>query len=265
MVLQQAFNRLHRNIWIVFCPIILDAISLLTGWYFIGFSGESRLSWRIILEMGMPSLSHLLNTPIMANQIEFLNNPGNSSFAWIAVALILLASAYVQGGFISLLKGAADGEKTSFVQFIRDGRKYWVRFIGLYVMVMLAKVAVTSILVMLFGVAGVLASLMVFVALRILFIYLEFTIVVDSKSIDHSLRQSRHYLKLSIPRTFTMILFMFLFSGALSVLIHWIWLPVTVITGIAVYAYLMTAIQLAFMIILSQAREMDEPAVIIAA
>ncbi|CAM4122936.1 hypothetical protein L1N85_06190 [Paenibacillus alkaliterrae] len=259
MFVQDAFTRLYRQLWIVSFPIILDTVSFMAGWYMIGFTGESRLSWRVILEMGMPSVSHLFNTPLLANQIEFLNNAGKPSFAWIAVALIMLLSAYAQGGFISALWNMTERKTATFKSFIRDGRKHWIRFIGLYVMIMLAKIAVTSLLVLLFGIAGTLVSLLFFIVMRVLFIYLEFTMVIDRMSIGAALRQSRRYMKLSGPQTTALILAMFLISGAISVIIHWIWQPVAIVTGIVVYAYLMTAIQLAFIMTLRQAREEDSP------
>lgn len=258
MALQQVLNRLHRQLWVVFIPVILDIISLGAGWLFIGFPGESRLSSRIILEMGMPSLSHLLNTPLLANQLGFMNQPGTPTYAWIAVVPIMLASTFAQGGFISVLKGIAEGGEVTFARFIRDGRSNWIRFIWFYVMVMLAKIAVTALLVLLFGVAGALASLLLFIVFRIMYTYLEFTIVADAMSIDQTLRMSREYLKDSLAKTIPAVIVMFLFSSAVSVLIHWIWLPVAFIAGIFVYAYLMTVIQLILMAIMCEIRQLQK-------
>ncbi|MDQ8737624.1 hypothetical protein [Paenibacillus sp. LHD-38] len=259
MFVFKAFPRLHRQLRLVIYPIILDAVSFMAGWYMIGFSGESRLSCRVILEMGMPSVTHLLNTPLFANQTEFLNIPGKPSFAWIVVALIMLLSAFAQGGFISALWNMTDSKSVNFKSFIRDGRKHWIRFIGLYVMIMLAKIAVTSLLVMLFGIAGTLVSLLFFIVMRVQFIYLEFTMVIDRMSIDAALRQSRRYLKQSGLQTITLLPAMFIVSGGLSLIIHWLWMPLAIAAGIVVYAYLMSAIQLAFMISFRQAREQDPP------
>lgn len=252
--LRLAFHHLHRQLWILICPIMIDFISLFAGWRLIGWIGESRFSWRIILETGMPSISHLLNTPQLANQIEFLNNPGKLSLAWIIVVLILLATAYAQGGFISALHNITEGNPISLKLFIQGGFKHWLRFISLYVMLMLAKIAVTTVLVIMLGVAGAFVSLVFFAVVRILFIYLEFTIVVDNVSLDAALRRSRRYMKLSGLQTFPLILSIYLVSGALSVLIQWIWHPFMIMAGIAAYAYLMTACQLGLMITLCRVK-----------
>lgn len=241
MILSRAFVLLHRNLVVLIYPILLDLTALYMGWSFIDLSSPSKLSLRVILEMGLPSVSHLVSTPP----------------TWIAVMFMLLVSTFAQGGFIGGLFSMAKSEELGFSQFVIDGRKYWLRFIFLNTIVLLAKIAVTSLLIVLFGIIGVSAAFIFFVVLRILYIYLEFTMVIDNLNMDTALRKCRQYWKLDVPKTIVLISILFLVSGSVSVLIHWYWTPGVIVSGIFLYAYLMTWIQLAFMLVLYETREQN--------
>ena len=65
MPLTQAVRCLRRNPIIAFVPMLLDlgilALSVAwSGWYL-----TSQWSYRIVLEMGLPSIMHLYNLPFL--------------------------------------------------------------------------------------------------------------------------------------------------------------------------------------------------------
>ncbi|WP_018757457.1 hypothetical protein [Paenibacillus terrigena] len=254
MLLQRAFVQILRYPMLILCPIILDLIAYLLGGALVGFIGTSSLSYRLILEMGLPSVSHLINIPLLPNQLQFMNIPGVPTIGWAAVVLMLLLMTFAQGGYIGILWQASIGEPASIRGFIREGKVYWIRFIFLYLMIMFAKTAVTTLLVMLFQGIGLFLSLLVFIVLRILFIYLEFTIVVDRSQLDAALRRSRQYFKQSRLKTMVLVFCLFVVSGLLSTLIHQLWSPYAILAGIVIGAYVVSVIQLALMMVLSQVR-----------
>lgn len=256
MLFVNAFGRLNRNLLVVLYPIILDLASFLLGLGAAGFYGQPGWSLRIILEMGLPSVGHLLNTPLFANRTEFLNHPaGIPESMWLAVVAMLLVSAFAQGGFIGSLLKIAEGEKAGFSRFIAYGRKSFLQFVFLYALFFLAKIALTALLAILFGYVGVFAAFLCFVVLRVAYIYLEFTIVADRVHLNAAFKKSWSYLKASLPETALVAGGMFLVSGALSLLMHRIWTPWIIVTGVLAYAYVMSGIQLAFMLVMAKTRD----------
>ncbi len=159
MLLIQAFRQLNRHLVLVLYPLVFDLIALLIGWSLIGFYGEAQLSLRLILEMGFPSVSHILNTPLLVNTTEFFNAFERTTLLTLLIVLgMVLVGAFMQGGYIgSLYRLVADGT-LRFADFLQYGKRNWLRFIFLLIIVFLAKIAVTTFLAMFFGAIGVFAS-----------------------------------------------------------------------------------------------------------
>lgn len=256
MVLGNAFRQLNSNLTIILVPIILDAAALWAGLSLAGFSGQPKWSLKLLLDMGLPTVSHLSNMLLMANSIDFLKLFASemSVVALITVFLMLIVYCLVQGGYIASLHVIATTGEMSFKHFFRSSKAFFLRFATYYITVFLAKISITLGLVAIFGVVGLFLSLLVFIVLRILFIFLEFTIVVDRLSWDQVLGQSRAYLKSSLFRSGAVILVMYVSSGMLSLLLHRFWSPAALIVGILSYSYVMSGIQLALMLILCKER-----------
>lgn len=98
---EKTFRLLLKNPLIIMYPIILDALSFIIGLIIVGFIGVPSLSIRLILEMGIPSVSYVSNIPQLINQMQFMGDT-ISVRAWIPVLFMLLLMAFAQGG-ISLL------------------------------------------------------------------------------------------------------------------------------------------------------------------
>lgn len=256
MLFRNAYAQLNRNWTIILYPIVLDIFALWAGWKLGGFSGEQKWSLKWLLDMGLPSLSHLSNIPLFANTMDFLRIFGQegSAVSTVVIFILLLVLCFVQGGYITGLHTIASDNKPNLAQFFRNGKAFFIHFLLYNMMVYLLKIGVTLGLTAFLGSAGLFLSLLVFIALRIVFIYLEFTMVVDRLSWDQVLGQSRVYFKSSLSLTSATILVMYVSSGLLSLLLHRLWSIEAVIVGVIVSAYVMTGIQLAFMMILSQTK-----------
>lgn len=244
--MKKTFRLLVRNPLIIMYPIILDALSFIIGLMIVGFIGVPSLSIRLILEMGIPSVSYVSNIPQLINQMQFMGDTV-SVRAWIPVIFMLLLMAFAQGGYIASLRNVVEGRPISIGQFMKDGKKYAVRFIFLFMIITAAKTAITTLLAAFLGVIGLFLSLVIFVVLRIIFIYVEYCIVVDQLNVDAAFRQSRRYFQASSFNTSGIIIVMMISSGLISLLLHYLWSPAALIIAIPICAVVMGVIQIAFM------------------
>ncbi|MCJ7840797.1 hypothetical protein MUB24_07730 [Lederbergia sp. NSJ-179] len=255
MELFNGIRAVHRHWTIFIYPILFDLIGLALGLYFIGFYGKAITSVKLVLEMGLPSISHISNIPLFVNNFFFLTNPAEkTAFLAITLVIMLLVGAFLQGGYIRFLYMIVKKEEYSFFQFIKDGKKYWLQFILLEVIVQLLRIGLTAFLIIFFPYIGSFISLMTFIILRILFIYLEFTIVIDHVSIPDALKLSRRYLRKSFLPSLTVVMIMYLVTSSLSLVLHVRWTFSMVICVLLLYAYLMTLIQSVLMSIFCQVR-----------
>ncbi|MEK3889998.1 hypothetical protein [Bacillus sp. FSL K6-3431] len=255
MILVKAFGNIHRHYTLLLYPILFDLLSLVIGCSIIGFYGKEIVSIRLILEMGLPSVSHLANIPLFANNLEFLNAAVDKpTYTWLVVVIMIIIGAFLQGGYISFLYAVVMNKSFRFSQFLNEGKKYWLQFIFLEVIVFLGKIGVTAFLVLFFNIIGVFASLAFFMFLRIIFIYLEFSIVVDYVSIASAMKRSRSYLKQSLIVSLALIVVMYAVSSGISLLVHMFWSPYIIIGSILVYAYVMSVIQMALMSVICKVR-----------
>lgn len=256
MILIKAFRKFHRHLHIVIYPILFDIISLTIGWIFAGFYQENLVSIRLILEMGLPSVSHISNIPLFANNMDFLNTTSEiPTYTVMIVITLIVIGAFLQGGYISHLQAIATEQQYNFSKFIHAGNRNWIQFVILEIIIFFGKIAVAALLASFFGIIGVFASLVFFFVLRILFIYLEFSIVVDWTGITQAIRLSWGYLTKSKMPTLPLIIVLYAAASLISFVLHYMWSPLVVVSIVFFYAYVMSGIQLAFMMTLCKARE----------
>lgn len=253
--MKKVFRLLFKNPLILIYPIVLDALSFILGLMIVGFIGSPSFSVRLILEMGIPSVSYVSNIPQLVNQMQFMGNMV-SVRAWIPVIFALLLMAFAQGGYISSLNHIVEGRPISIRQFMKDGKKYWVQFIFFFMIITAAKTAMTTLLAAFLGPIGLFLSLVIFVILRIIFIYVEYCIVVDQLNVNVAFQQSRRYLPATSISTSGIIIVMMISSGIISLLIHWMWSLVAIIIAIPICAVVLGAIQIAFMQQLCQTKRL---------
>ncbi len=256
MGLFKGIRAVHQHWTIFIYPILFDLIGLTLGLYFIGFFGQAFVSVKLILEMGLPSISHISNIPLFANNLFFLTGPvEKTAFLGVILIIMLLFGAFLQGGYIRSLYRIVKKEEYSFVQFIKDGKKYWLQFILLEIIVQLLRIGLTALFLLFLPYIGAFISLVTFIVLRIVFIYLEFTIVIDNVNIPDALKLSRKYLFKSFLPSLTVVIIMYIVTSSLSLVLHIGWSFPMVICVLFLYAYLMTLIQSVLMCILWHVRE----------
>lgn len=252
-VLLTTMRNVHRQGMIFLYPIIVDIITLAIGLYLVGFIGESKFSIKLILEMGFPSVADISSIEVFANQMIILNKVDVVHTYIVAIVILLiLVRAYFQGGYIRFLSNIVKGQEYSFKQLMLDGKKYWFQFIILELVVFFLKIGIAGFLLMFFPGAGAAFALLFLIALRIIFVYLEYTIVERNVSIPRAMKLSRkYYFRSFFPTTWTIILMYFLVAG-LSFLLHDQWSYLMVFSMIVIYSYLMTLVQAIFMHIFSK-------------
>lgn len=252
-----ACKKLNRNSIMLAFPVLFDGLALLAGLYFVGFYGKGMTSIRMILEMGMPSIGHLSNIQLPMNDMRFLSIPVEElPFITLLITItFVLMGAFLQGSYIGCLAAVAKNELVSVKFLIRVGLKNWIQFILLEIILFFGKIGLAAFLALFFGIIGVFASLVVFMTIRIVFIYLEFTMVVDGVGITKAFKKSRGYLMQSLLTSLPLIILMYTVSSVFSLALHYFWSPVMVMAMTAIYAYIMTVIQLLFMTVFVATRE----------
>lgn len=253
IVLLTVIRKVHQQGMIFLYPIIVDIFALTIGLYLVGFIGEPMFSIKQILEMGFPSVASISSISIFANQVTLLNELEVVHTYIIAIVMLFIAiRAYFQGGYIRFLSNIIKGEKYTFKQFMRDGKKYWLQFMVLEIIIYLLKIGLAGFLLVFFPLAGSAFTLLFLIAIRIIFIYLEFTIVEKNVSVPAAMKLSRkYYFRSFFPTTWTVI-FMYLLASGLSFLLHDQWSYLMIFSMIIIYSYLMTLIQAVFMHIFSK-------------
>lgn len=243
-----AIRNVHYQGKIFLYPIILDVIALAIGIYLVGFIGKPMFSIKLILEMGFPSVSHISNISMFANQTTILNElDAVHVYVVLIVIILIMLRAFFQGGYIQYLSNIIKEKKYSFKQFMHAGRKYWLQFILLELVVYLLKISLAAFLLLFFPLAGSVFTLFFLIGFRIIFIYLEFTIVEENVSIPVAVKRCRKYYFKSFYPTTALIIFMYLLTSLLSYLLHQYWSYAMIFGMIVIYAYVMTIIQAVFM------------------
>ncbi|MFC5530508.1 hypothetical protein [Cohnella yongneupensis] len=253
--MRSAWRHLHRHYWMLIIPIVVDAGALMIGLTMIGFDGHPQASFQILLDVGLPSVSHVLNTSLMANSMPFLHSPLGISGAVGGIFLAYsVIDAFSKGGYIGLMYKASRNQAIRFNDFLAYGRKYAMKFILWTLLVNLAITAVSVLLMSLFGVLSYFLALLVFFLLRVVFIYAELVIVIDQVKFGEAFSLSRAYLKQSAPSVYLAIFMMFVLAGGVGWLVHRFWTPYAVFLGIPVYAYLISLVYMVLMAKLNEAK-----------
>lgn len=242
-----AFRRTNRNFALVLVPILLDALALWAGWAILGRFVRQDWSVRVILEIGLPSISHVMERPLLANTLPFLAAARYSDAAVVVFALLLVASCFAQGGYIGALHAIAGGGRFRLPLFYRAGKRSVLRLLLLYATVQLLKSAVALLLAAIAGASGIFLALLVMLALRVIYLFLEFVIVVESQDWIGALGRARELLTASCGRTLATAAVWLAVSGAVSASLHRVASPAGLLAAIAIYAYAMTWIHVSLM------------------
>ncbi|WP_019120144.1 hypothetical protein [Brevibacillus massiliensis] len=253
-MISDAFFKLRRQLLLALVPIVLDLFGFLVGLAVYGFSGGSKLTLKLTLNIGLPSVSSLLDRQFMPGGIQFNFSEAAPFAAILLFVLFMMLSAFFQGGFISLLQKAAEDRRISLEHFFRGAVHYFARFFVLQLLIMLVFLAAGGLFLITLGLVGGLLFLVVFLWLRILFVYLEFTIVTDDLSLAASFGQARHYFRRRLPDTAFIIIAIIACAAVFALLINGLWFPLPFLILLIAYDFVASGLQLALMLSLLRIR-----------
>ncbi len=259
-MIQQGFAKLSRNLLLVAIPLLFDLLSFFLGLFLHGFSGGSKMTLKVNLTVGLPSVSELLDRTLMANGVHIdLHGLSLTGLALLLPLLFLLFSAFLQGGFIGLLHDVAAGRRATLDRFFRHATHFFARFLVIQLVLIVGVLLAGTVLMLLLGLFGVLLFMISFLCMRILFVYFEFTVVADDISLGEALRRSREYFRNRIPETTTVIFANLLSSLLFALLINAIWTPPVFLLCMIAYDFIACGLQLALMLTLLKIREKSLP------
>lgn len=248
MLIKQSFKALNRYLYIIFIPIAIDLAALFAGLRFLSFYEVTKPSLMIIYEIGLPSLSHILSEPLLANTLKYLSEFEQvSSPIVITVLVFIMINSLGQGAYIGILFKIANKERLSFRAAISDAKRFWLRFFMFAFIFMLLQMTVVLFLMMFLKVVGIFASLMLFLFLRVFFMYFEYCMVIYNCFYGKALSKAYEHFKEDRKNSLIPMAAIFVTAGLLSFVLHQFWSLGSLIFFIIIYSYIMTILQLALM------------------
>jgi hypothetical protein len=248
-MLNRAFSTLNRNLGLILIPIFMDLASFLLGLMTIGFWGESKVHLKLALDVGLPSIATVLEQNVLASgfSFNFGDGVGAWGFAFLLFLLFFVLGAYCEAGFIGLLYQAVAKDAPSTLDtFLYYGNRFWLRFLGLNLLVFLVTI-VGGLMAMLLFVFGVIAFLVIFLILRIKYIYWEFTIVSEDMGVLEAFNRSKMHYNNRSPEMAIIIIKILVANFIAALIVNFLWSPVMIFIAIPIYSYVATGLQLALM------------------
>lgn len=250
-MLLSAIRKLPGLPLLVGLPVAVDGLSVLSGILMHGFQGSPHMTFKLAIQMGMPSISAVTEQRFMAGTVQLGSDGGMQAGSVAAVMLslivFLLVQAFFQGGYIGLLREAASERPLSLGVFASYGKRFFARFLLLNLLVLALMLVVGGAAVLLFQGAGAVVSLLVFLILRVWFIYLEFTLVAKNCSIMEAFPRSLRSFRLRTRATTSLIVKAVLLNIVFGLLVNAIWLSFFFFLLLFLYDYIFAGMQLAFM------------------
>ncbi|MDD2211353.1 MAG: hypothetical protein PHN71_08570 [Candidatus Cloacimonetes bacterium] len=246
-MINRAFSALSRNFYLILIPILMDLTSFIFALVTTGFWGESKVSLKLALDVGLPSISSIFDQNVLVSGVN-INQTGAlpGGIALILVLLFVLLGAYLEAGFIGLLHEVAKDNVPSLDTFVSYAKRFWLRFLGLRLIIFVFSL-LGVFLAMLLSIIGVIAFLVIFLILRIKYIYWEFTMVSEDMGISEAFSRSRMHYENRNPELSSIIISILVANFIAALIVNLLWTPVVVFISIPIYCYVATALQLALM------------------
>ena len=103
------------------------------------------------------------------------------------------------------------------------------------------------VMAMLLSIIGLIAFMVIFMVLRIAYIYWECTIVADDVGVIEAFSRSKSYFNNRSPELSSIILGILVFNFFFALVVNFLWHPLAVIVLIPIYCYVASGMQLALM------------------
>ncbi len=246
-MISRAFSTLNRNLGLVLVPVLMDLASFALGMMTVGFWGQSKLSLKLALNVGLPSISAILEQNVLAGEITLgLDGAGPAAATFLLAILFLFLSAFVEAGFVGLLYEVAGEKAPSLDSFVSYGKRFWLRFLGLRLLVFAFSI-IGILMAMLLSIIGLFAYMIIFIVLRVRYIYWEYTMLSEDLNVFDAFRRSRVLFDGRAPELSSIIIAILLANFLVALIINLAWTPVTLLLFIPIYGYVASALQMALM------------------
>lgn len=250
-MLLSAIRKLPGFPLLVGLPVAVDGLSVLTGILMNGFQGSPHVTFKLALQMGMPSISAVTEQRFMAGTVQLNEGggipAGSAAAALIALLIFLLVQAFFQGGYIGLLREAAGDRPLSMRTFAAYGARFFGRFLLLNLLVLGLMLVGGGMAVLLLHGVGAVVSLLAFLILRVWFVYLEFTLLAQNCTIPEAFRRSLRTFRDRTGATTSLIVTSVVLNVIFGLLVNAVWISFFFFLLLFLYDYIFAGMQLAFM------------------
>ncbi|ULL16294.1 hypothetical protein DVH26_18685 [Paenibacillus sp. H1-7] len=250
-MLNDSLGKLARYPLLAIIPIAIDALSVIMGTAMNGFHGNPHFTFKLVLQMGLPSVAAVTEQTFMPGSVQVVG-AGSVNLPSILGILMYLGifiavQSFLQGGYVGLLYDSTDGRRLDSRRFIQYGGRFFLRFLLLNVSVLLILLVIGGIAAFLLRTPGIILFMILFLWLRVLFLFLEYTIVADDCSILDAIARSYEHFQQRTPLTIPLVIAALLINVAAGLIINALWLPLFFIVLLVLYDTIGAGLQIAFM------------------
>lgn len=248
-MLSEAFGKLSKFPLLFIIPIVVDGLSVLLGTAMNGFHGSSHFTFKLALQMGLPSISAVTEQTFMPGAVQISGGFNATSMLGVLffLLLFLVVQSFLQGGYVGLLYEAVTGGRLSLERFAAYGTRCFGRFFLLNILVLVFLFVLGGIVTFVFKMAGVVLFMVVFLLLRVLFLFLEYTIVVDDCSIPGAFSRSREAFRHRTSDTLPLVIIALVVNVVAGIVVNALWFSFFFLVLLVLYDLVGAGLQLAFM------------------
>jgi hypothetical protein len=251
ILLSEAFGKLAKSPLLALIPIVVDGLSVLLGMALHGLNGTPHFTLKLAFQMGLPSISAVTEQQFMPGAVQLAGSGGFNASSVLGIllylVLFLVVQAFLQGGYIGLLYEATNGRRLSMADFAAYGSRFFGRILLLDVLVLAFLFIVGGLATAMLRMAGVILFMLIFLLLRVLFLYLEFTLVAEDCSISEAFTRSRDAFRRRTPVTLPLVASAVVVNVMAGLLINALWHPFLFLILLIAYDVAGACLQLAFM------------------
>lgn len=212
----EQFKAIHKVIWIIFLPVILDIgeLQLFERIFKTDYEPISKLfNLKIGFISAPPSIRYILEDfPSLLFQYNASGFRGVINQVNLANVLLLLAfilvTSFLFGGYLSVISQAGH-KRVTFKDFLKEGNKVWFKFF------ILSLLEVIPFLLMFIKKEYAYFALVYFV-----FVYVQYSIVVDKVSLKENFQFGIRFLSQNLRLTIRMAISFGILFSLVGIVIH---------------------------------------------
>ncbi len=255
-MISKGFERLNQHLSLAAYSIVTDLIGFFFSLGLTGFPGESKFTLKFAIETGLPSIASVIDQKYATGglNLQLIGNDAGTttSFIFLTFIFFLIVGSWIEAGFIGLLHEVVQNNRVSFHQFLEYGRRFFLRMLGLEIFIILFMIITTAILLLILNFVGAILMIVLFIILRILYIYWEFTVVVEDLGVWEAFTRCREHFRNREEHTVQVIIAILFTGMVFGLVVNGLWHPVVLFLAIFGYGYIATGLQVALMFTLHQ-------------